>query len=571
MLNLFDYLTEEDNRKIENYIFSYGIGEHGYSGNEEYLKYWANNNKKLFHLLGGKLIHKIPFKYEFSENELHSQLKRFADEDFFYELRDQIHGLELARLLTYEDANILMRFWSPNAFVEDAIDAGFKIKLPNHNKTLQIQAGMKPMRAIQKIIDYFFSENESLKAEYEKMRIKHSLILNEKTIVGNLCLSIHPLDFLTMSDNASSWQSCMSWVYAGCYRIGTVEMMNSNNVICAYIESKAPFTYGKDGHEDSWNNKKWRQLFYCTKEIIVGGKAYPFSNYDITKTIITELRKLAEQNWHHTYEYGIEEYLDMRHIGSANRMDQNKMWIRQKRTIKHNILFDTKGMYNDMFNDHEPGGTRYYCVRNKVKHNIVISYSGKAPCLCCGEQVPEYDCDYEDDYNDRYCNAGQVLCEDCQKDLACDRCHSSSYPKIVAHINGKNVCANCFQKAARVCPDCGQIYLEFDHLSPAYVPLIKLTEQYDVEKDRNSLNNLTEETTIIGYHCCQDCIDIISETGKSLSGVEFESFPGQTNRWGYANETHIITKQVYAPNDPVVLKHISSGMQIPELVPDLNS
>ena len=38
-----------------------------------------------------------------------------------------------------------------------------------------------------------------------------------------------------MSDNNSGWESCMSWRNNGCYRRGTVEMMNSPYVIVAYL------------------------------------------------------------------------------------------------------------------------------------------------------------------------------------------------------------------------------------------------------------------------------------------------------------------------------------------------
>ena len=48
MLNLFNYLSELDNKRIENYIQSYGV-QSGYIGNAKYLQDWAENKKKLFH------------------------------------------------------------------------------------------------------------------------------------------------------------------------------------------------------------------------------------------------------------------------------------------------------------------------------------------------------------------------------------------------------------------------------------------------------------------------------------------------------------------------------------------
>ena len=47
MLNLYDYLTPLDSKRIENYITEWGI-EDGYVGNDTYLSYWKENKKKLF-------------------------------------------------------------------------------------------------------------------------------------------------------------------------------------------------------------------------------------------------------------------------------------------------------------------------------------------------------------------------------------------------------------------------------------------------------------------------------------------------------------------------------------------
>lgn len=582
MLNLFDYLTEEDNRKINNYVCSYGIGEHGYCGNEEYLRYWAECKPKLFHLLGGQLIYKIPYKYEFSEDEINIQLRRLSEEPFFDNLYWKLDKV----IEDSDDLHTITGFYSYTALKNDAVSGSLKIKLPTQKRTLQIQVGMKPMKALQKIIAYFLPDDEQTKEAYEKIRIKHSMIFNEKCLIGNLCLSIHPLDFMTMSDNASSWQSCMSWVHKGCYRIGTVEMMNSNNVICAYLESKVPFEFGTEGHEDSWNSKKWRQLFYCTKEIMVGGKAYPFQNYDITKRVLAELRMLAEKNWHHTYEFGIEEYMDMTHIGTSYRMDVNRKWIRYGNTKKHNIIFDTKGMYNDMLNDHEPGGTKYFCIRNKVKQNTIISYSGKAPCLCCGESVLQYDPDYEDTYNDRYTNTGRLICEDCETQFKCHYCgYDDNYPKIVATVGGYRLCQKCYDEHVRVCPDCGQLYTKEECAYPVRNGLFILLDDSQIFESRcipNSYHNwgiiegVDEDgypfkNKMISYQCCPECAKKLTNEALMQSENSLFEYKRINSPYDWQQYGMYVTKKVYAEDDPLVVNHLTSGLKRPEGDPQSNS
>ena len=49
MLNLYDYLTPLDSKRIENYITEWGI-EDGYVGNDTYLSYWKENNINLIRI-----------------------------------------------------------------------------------------------------------------------------------------------------------------------------------------------------------------------------------------------------------------------------------------------------------------------------------------------------------------------------------------------------------------------------------------------------------------------------------------------------------------------------------------
>lgn len=466
MLNLFDYLTEEDNRKIENYIYTYAIDENSYTGNKNYLSYWADNNKKLFHLLGGNLIYKVPYEYAKSEDiikrEISDLLNNTDNKNVFYIIYDFL------KEKTNGKWSISYYFNRTSIYLNNKIPETLELN-NNSGKILKIPQGCKVIRALQKILTYYNASKKEFDA-LEKFRIELSMITNDKKIKGNLCFSIHPLDFITMSDNSSNWQSCMSWKDKGCYRLGTVEMMNSNNVICVYIDNdKKTFEYGEGNHKDTWNNKRWRQLFYCTKEIIVSGKSYPYYNEKITQDALGILRTLALKNWHRTYEYGIERYQDMIHLGSLYRIENNRYWIRSKtQAKKHNIIFDSKAMYNDMFNDNTYES--YWCVRNKVKKNTIISYSGKAPCLCCMETVTtpghQYDDYSEDSYNIRYNNADSLICSNCLNGHMCNYC--SNYSKdLYKVVENTYYCKRCWEKKVRECPLCHKA-MSLDLLSSSW-------------------------------------------------------------------------------------------------------
>ena len=141
--------------------------------------------------------------------------------------------------------------------------------------------------------------------EYEAFRIWHSMLFNSAKMTGNLCLSIHPLDYITMSENDEGWSSCMNWHDEGCYRRGTIEMMNSKYVLVAYVKSENNEIYmGNDNH---WNSKKWRSLFYLDKDIITSIKGYPYQHPALVKVIIEKLEELAEANLGYMYGHKLRK------------------------------------------------------------------------------------------------------------------------------------------------------------------------------------------------------------------------------------------------------------------------
>ena len=476
--NLLNVLTKEDRDKIKKYIYLYGTKDN-FIGVDEWLKYWSTNKIKMYKLLGNQFIHRVPFEYNKSKMELDQQISDLVRlDDFPYDFENWImsHKDIFPSYVRHYMYNCSHRY----CLLKDCTGEEFKFKLENNKKTLQFQKDMKPLRAIGRFLTYCKDIDgvDKIKKSFENFRIAHSMILNDKVIKGNMVISIHPLDFMTMSDNNSNWGSCMSWKELGCYRVGTIEMLNSNNVLCCYIENSTPYYFDLNelgNKEYLWANKKWRQLVYFTKDIIVSGKPYPYANDEITKALIGIIRDLARKNLGWTYSFGPELYKDMQYINSSFSMNRARSYIQWGDMNKHNILFDTKGMYNDMLNDNS---TNYWCVRNKVKHNQIISYSGKAPCLCCGNQII-YD-SYDDyDYNERYNNVNATVCDDCLNNFRCSFCEQSEPNRKHYHIfleNGTEVCIceDCIKHYIKKCPDCGKPFF-----------LINTFGRYNIFNDEN--------------------------------------------------------------------------------------
>ena len=542
---LIEQLSELDKKRIENYICLYGNRSCENLPVEEWLKYWEHSNQKLFKILGNSLIKEIPIKFEKNEHLLENDLYNLRSK-FYYIFNTLLNDFADIHEITGEQYEVLKCLLSNHNLTKNALDRnGVKIVLKN-GKVLQVQRGMKIAKAIEKIFmaqkPYMTEDfNNEFNEKFKEFKNAHSIILNEKYINGTLCFSIHPLDYITMSDNSFNWSSCMSWTSGdGCYRVGTIEMMNSNNVICAYIKSNNQIYDFSKEHNSSeeefhWNTKKWRQLFYVTKDIIVNGKSYPFAMDEVTQeSILKELKNLVEQNMGWTYAFGPEYYLDMVHINSKYRMDKNRDWIFCNNTRKHNIIFDTKGMYNDFLND---SNFTYLCFRNKVKRNKIISVSGKGNCICCNSSLTENREDsWNDDYNDRFSSTGEVLCDKCLENVAtccaCSVCDpTKEYIKIKSETgNFKYVCESCFKNYFK-CPLCENTFY-FDSLL-----YIENKNRLWIERTENK-NYQTRDTKLISDYllyehfikkpdmekedqnilftaaCCPDCYEKILKEEK---------------------------------------------------------
>lgn len=408
-MRLYDYISDADKKAITEWI---EINKQCTITNlKNVLKYWEKNNKTLFKLLGNQLRYKISVDIQKKPIEHIHQLKEIYQqpqittasfnkiiklweparnqfiEDFFnyiftfdwkYEYDRGRYSSSQIKLETPEGRTGIFILTSLFSYAQ--VRQGFTIKDIQitylDKKPLFIKSNTKIMRAIRKVLLYLDYPRMDL---FDQWRNEVSDIGALQRIKGNLVLSIHPLDFLTLSDNNCGWYSCVSMQVdsnqAGEMSNTLTEMMNSNCVIVAYLESnhnKFVFNFNEIP------NKSWRQLFYCHKDIICGGKPYPYTNDSLTKEVLSILAELALTNLSWQYTYGPQLYKDIHSYNSKNIRNY------QLKEDKKQIIFYTYGYYNDMVVDHE---TNYWCIRNRVPRGKKICVSGPATCLTCGEKI----------------------------------------------------------------------------------------------------------------------------------------------------------------------------------------
>lgn len=450
---LFEKLSENDIDLIQTYIECYGPNHNSevYFYHEKplshILRIWDETKSEyLYNLLGQQFIlekhitYKIPIERvrgdlanNIARGEMATFNKKFKEYinmnfDFSSDMHWQLRQLTDTETLAYNSIRHLCG--DSSAIIQFSED--FSIKL---------QIGMKPLKALKKIASFL-----NLETEFEQFRLAHSRILNQKSLDGNLCLSIHPLDYLTMSENASKWTSCMNWTEPGCYRMGTVEMMNSPMVVIAYLKSENR-NYHFAGNKE-WNDKHWRILLIVTKEGIISVKGYPYANPDLTKMCIEWLAKLANEN------LGWEYY-------PVDVIKEDKEFIYAPNQHKYDIVTETAQMYNDF------GATEHFGALEVLDDDTDITfykfhYSGPTECLICGNTSNTY---YDESYVfcDNCCSYGDE--ENCS---TCDRCGRYWNSDEVYWFDDACYCPDCVDEVGARCEIEGE-WDYYENLTPIYL------------------------------------------------------------------------------------------------------
>ena len=383
----FDCLTENDKEVVRQWCINYANVEP--QSIEKVLATWNKNKRTLFRAFGKQLQISFPIHQKVNSSYRHSKWRNLyspfiiydkADlQNFKYDPRNHIfinHLIEWMRDTLIDELPISMLQaiieYTKYCYIESGKTNSDKSFIGGiKGKVLKIPQGTKIMRAIRKVLEYYsFPYMDS----FNKWRDDISTINTDKEINAELVFSINPVDFITMSDNKSGWTSCMSWIDGGAYSAGTIEMLNSNIAIVAYLRNSQPFEY----NNLKIPNKSWRTLVFVHKDILLVGKHYPYQSEILAKIVLNKLQEIVKENIGWKYQYRNQLYRDM-----IKSYDNN--YIRecfQRLNDGHKIYVYTNIMYHDIIEDHS---TDYWCCRNKVKKNLYLNLSGPATCMCCGK------------------------------------------------------------------------------------------------------------------------------------------------------------------------------------------
>lgn len=410
-------ITTVERRMLERKVSQFG----GISNSDaedrvnDMLEKWSEaKSKKLFKMFGDKLILKKDILVEKSFQQIEKEFRRASfdiKEAYFSNVSctDDIHELP------WSDKHFIRELFSDEVMAKNQVPESATIEW--RGKKYKFSSGQKLTKAYRLLVDMFsdFGLTEDL---VEKFRIKQSQILNDKVVKGELCLSIHPLDYITLSDNNNDWDSCLSWDNCGCHRAGTLELLNCENTVVVYIAAESRnYRIGCD----EWNSKKWRQLAMVTDEIVMTNKGYPFRNDQISMITLDWLTELAKEVGIE-YEQEVYDYDD----GETSIPGVNYLNVHVE----------------NMYDDTDNGSNAF--LRKTADHceTIDLYIGGQAYCLSCG-------CAGVDD-----CES--LLCYDCRDEHRCEQCDDlCSSADLVSTPDGSEVCQYCYDRYYSSCDCCG--------------------------------------------------------------------------------------------------------------------
>lgn len=409
---------------------------------------WATKKEWLYRAMGNKLIYEFPSPVTL---ELDAESKKETVVNFINWV-----GTKSSSLVDFLEAE--MDGFYDNKVIENWGD---------------IPAGMKLSKAIGR---YWQTELDPV--EIDMIQTELSRCIQQNKVTGKLCLSIHPLDFISSSENQHNWRSCHA--LDGEYRAGNLSYMVDDCTVMAYIKSDEDVFLPRFPKDVPWNNKKWRCWMFIDKArgIIYAGRQYPFFSrmaLNLCRQTLFEPLNYFEKPkhdwdryyiglpWKHNCIIGDAEvngeavYFSGVHIftnESAYRLDT---WVQDANDSMH---------FNDLLRSsfYTPWTLAYkqeYLSRKIREQLPPLVIGGPVPCLMCGDTS----------HNGHICNSDVMVCESCalsHHDIeaewitTCEECGTRIVRDDSYCHDGCYYCDGCVDEHTHTCEKCGATILDFE-------------------------------------------------------------------------------------------------------------
>lgn len=324
-----------------------------------------------------------------------------------------------------------------------------------------IPRGMKLVKAFK----YFEHDPEAL----DQLQTKASMLIQEDKVSGKLCFSVHPLDFLSASENDYNWRSCHA--LDGDYRTGNLSYITDSSTFMVYLKGHESARLPNFPADVPWNSKKWRCLFFLSDNwnVVFAGRQYPFMSadaLDYLRPLIAKYLHNDVSDWSVWHDEVINTFPFKPSIGPMDNgpcdMELKDEYVNINGTLysKHELI--KPGASSFYFNDlldstcYKP----YYMVHKwKGSRGAKITIGGPAKCIVCGKD----DC----------CSTASMFCKECELEYGnlsyddevtyCTCCGNRMFIDDAFMVEGQAICEACHSEYVGQCEHCHQVLFK-DHL-----------------------------------------------------------------------------------------------------------
>ena len=409
---------------------------------DELFDRWLEAKRDIIETWGGECIVEVPHtvSFELSEQEKRHRLNEFID------AVDNMYG-----------NNELVQFldWL-------TIDEVFKNHLEREywlNSSNKISKGTKIIKAFK----HFETDEKVLRDIQDRL----SMIIQEDKVSGTLCFSVHPLDFLSSSENTYHWRSCHA--LDGEYRSGNLSYMMDKSTIICYLRKQGEIEKLPNFPEEvRWNSKKWRMLLFLSDDwnAMFAGRQYPFFSPTALDIVQMNLLSLLGKNtrfWSPWYNDVMEEF-PRKNSQDCNYSD---VYLRDRVVMLSGKLYKMQDLVHDCshplhFNDllNSSYYIPYYSWNRQKSSNLIFNIGGEIPCPCCNGK-------------NRLVHSDSMMCDPCELTFGegeneyfayCGCCECRCTRDDMYYISGLDdlVCPTCFERETRACDCCRRSWYSTD-------------------------------------------------------------------------------------------------------------
>ena len=433
-----DFDLNEITENVKKVLYySQGWFENAVQGVPAILDLWQRNKSYFIEHMNGQLIYQLPetVSFELDDRAKRSNLERFA-----------------GRVSDYYD-NVPLADFLYNLKLEDFYNNITSQEYPIYYATKTVPKKFKIVKAFK-----FLEDNED---KLKELQSEASRIIQENVISGHLCFSVHPLDYLSISENAHNWRSCHA--LDGDYRSGNLNYMVDPTTVICYLRADKEAVLPHFPSDVLWNSKKWRNLLFFSNDrtLVMAGRPYPFaadSGIELIRTkLLPALNFGTWSTWRNTCINHYDDSLSGRRFVFSNMIPVGN-------TLKpfKEVVFDGPNTYhyNDLLRSsiYSPKWSYRQLSHSWLENSDTTGCSdehthievGEAcPCPICGQDVVSF----TEEMSCPHC--ANNCCDDDYRE--CEICGSMTHMDNIYNLDFSDlcICQSCWDRETVRCQECG--------------------------------------------------------------------------------------------------------------------